>query len=169
MSQRIGRPVLVAAGFSVAALLASALLFAQPPGMPPMPPGSGRPQGSGPPGGFQSFQARLMIERAVHGSWAFVSFELDVSDEKLVELRKVYQENWEATKASLKGLADAEPDARRELMQGMMESQRELREKVKAALTDEQGAKLDKWYDQQRQQSMRGGGSRPRGGGEPPR
>ena len=151
--------VLVTGGLSVACLMVAAVLQAQGPGRPQMPPGGG------PPGGFQAFGMRMMVERAALGSWAFVSFELGVSDEKLVELRKVYQENWKVTRASLEKLQGGESGAGREIMQGVMESQRELRESVKAALTDEQGEKLDEWYEQQRQQSMRGapGGGPPRG------
>ena len=116
------------------------------------------PQGRSGFGRGFGFDPTVMIQRAVHGSWAFVSFELGVSDEKLVELRGVYQKNWEGTKKMLEQIGDTEPDARRELMQGVMQSQRELREHVKVALTDEQGAKLDEWYERQRQGTMRGVG-----------
>ena len=139
-------------------LLTTAVLYAQ--RMPGDHEGA-PPQGQG---GFSrgfSFDPTVMIERAVHGSWAFVSFELGVSDEKLIELRGVYQKNWEGAKATLEQIGDMEPDARRELMQGVMQSQRELREHVKVALTDKQGAKLDEWYERQRQGAMRGGGGRP--------
>ena len=149
----------------VVGLLTTAVLYAQ---RTPDDREGGPPQGRG---GFTrggGFQMQAMIQRAVHGSWAFVSFELGVSDEKLVELRGVYQKNWEGAKETLDKLEDTEPDGRRELMQSVMVSQRELREHVKVALTDEQGAKLDEWYERQRQGAMRGGGGGGRGGGRGP-
>ena len=154
MSSSLRGRIVAFVGVGAVALFAGTALFAQGPGGPRGPGGEQRQM----PGAFQAYGAQLMVERAVHGSWAFVALELGVSDEKLIDLRTVYQKNWQATKASIASLEDAEPDARRDIMQGIMESQRELRQSVKGVLSAEEGVKLDAWYDEQRQQSMRGGG-----------
>ncbi|MBT5533415.1 hypothetical protein HOK31_10170, partial [Candidatus Poribacteria bacterium] len=123
-------------------------------------------------GGFGGFNPQALIQRAFHGSWALISFELETSDEQLIELRKVYQKADGESKDKLAEIGDVDPNNRREvmqgLMQGLMEGQRELVAATKAHLNDDQAAKLDDWYKEQANAAQRfgeGRGSRERGGG----
>ena len=162
--------LLVAIGVFIGASLAGVTVHAQRPG-----PGTGTGRGAG--GGFGNFSPQALVERAVHGSWALISFDMDSTDEQLTELRKVYQKAVEESRAELADIGEVDPNNRREvmrdLMRGMMEGQAALREAVKGHLNEEQAAKLDEWYKEQASAARRGGGGggggrRNREGGGPP-
>ena len=150
---RIGLSLLVAVS------LASVTLYAQRPGGGPGGREGGMRRGMG------GMNPRMMVERAIEGSWAFVALELDTTDEQLVQLRQTYRKAWADARKDLEGFREASPEDRRAMMEGLVESQKALREAVKAQLTEEQAAKLDEWYKRQWERS-RGGR---RGGGRPQR
>ncbi|MBT5713537.1 hypothetical protein HOI71_20985, partial [Candidatus Poribacteria bacterium] len=62
---------LVAIGVFIGVSLAGVTVYAQRPG-------GGRGGGGG---GFGGFNPQALIQRAFHGSWALISFELETSDE----------------------------------------------------------------------------------------
>lgn len=161
MKRAIRSSFLVALGVFIGVSLAGVTVHAQRQGGPP---GGGRGGG-----GFGGFNPQTIVQRALHGSWALISFDLDTTDEQLVDLRKVYQKSVEDTKAKFAEMGEIDPNNRREAMQGLMQGQQELLAAVKTHLDEEQTAKLEDWYKEQAEQAQRGGGrggrTRPEGGG----
>jgi hypothetical protein len=169
MKPVLRRRSLIAGAILFALVVAGASLYAQRPGGPPGDTPGGQPGAQA----RQRFMGGDIASRMVEGSWAFVSFDLAVSDETLVKARKTYVPTWKKMREAAEQMRDATPEARRDIMQTMGATQRELRESLRALLTDEQNAKYDAWLEQQRQRmtppgGQPGAGDRP-GGQQRPR
>jgi hypothetical protein len=115
----------------------------------------------------------------LEASFAYICFELKVSNEALLKVRDIYQKAWTSRKELNRKMRDSmsggDREAMREVMQEMRSAVEEIRngmaEKLKDCLTPEQEEKLVKWEKayrertQQAQQRQRaGGGGRQRGG-----
>ncbi len=101
----------------------------------------------------------------LESSWAAISFDLGASDEAMIAIRKLYQDEWRAVAQLREQMSDMDTDGRRAAMSRAQESHAALLEEAKAHLTAEQALKLDEWRQQQtsrRQQWQRRG---PAGGG----
>ena len=85
----------------------------------------------------------------LESSWAVLSFDLDASDEVLAEIRKLYQDEWDAVAQLRERMSDLDVDGRREAMSQMQESHAALIEEAKQFLTSEQAKRLDEWHQAQ--------------------
>ena len=102
-----------------------------------------------PPGG------RFMMSRILplESSWAQVSFELGVSDERLPKARAVYKEAWDKRSKLIKDAADAgdDSDAIQAARADVERIKADLNAKLKDILSSEQLEKLAKWEEQTQQ------------------
>lgn len=140
--------------FGVITGVVAVSLYAQRPQRPPqgeVPPGP--PQGMG-----RMFNPRDMVERTVFGSWGFVSLELNVNDDNLQKIRSIYREEWSKIKASLAHANMEDPTQRQQTMQTAMEGVRNLREKIRPLLSEEENKQLDEWTQRHMMGSARGPG-----------
>ncbi len=124
----------------------------------------------GPPAGAPS--ERMMMMKALHnveGTWAYVSFVLDVPDDMLLKLRKAFQEAWTKNAELRKKLEEARGDtnAMRTIRTEADKIKSELDKKLKDTLTPEQMTKLTNWEKEQRTR-MQQRFQRPQGA-QPPR
>lgn len=175
MKQSLRGIGLAAVAMVLGAALVGSQLVAQAPGGP----GAGGRGGGGGRGGMMFNPAR-MADQVVQGSWSFIAFEIDIEDAKLIELRPTFKKAWLDAKNVSKEFEGVSQEQMREKMQAVMpviqESQKQLRESIKAKLNAEQGAKLDAWYEQQAAMMRGPGGGGPggpggrggEGGGRPP-
>lgn len=103
----------------------------------------------------------------LEASWAQISFELDVADDALPKVRKIYQEAWAGRKALVKKTEEASGD--RQVMQSMRSDvqklQSDIKKKLRDVLTAEQLEKLDQWEKENQAQTRRPPGMPP--GGQP--
>jgi len=122
----------------------------------------GRAQGM-PQGG------QMMQMFSAEQSWAYVSFELGVTDPKLLECRKAFQEAYTKGKALREkmGTARGDTEALRTLRTASDAIKTTLDKKLKGILTTEQTTKIAAWEketrDRMRSRQASGGGQ-PGGG-----
>ncbi len=124
--------------------------------------------GGGAPGGVMALG--MMLDGSnVESSWAVISFDVGASDEAVIAIRKLYQNEWDAVAQLRNQMSVMDMDGRREAMSHAQESHAALLVEAKAHLTTEQALKLDEWRQEQanrRQQWQRraltggGGGGR---------
>lgn len=121
-----------------------------------------------------------MTEGMQQGMWAFVSLEMDTSDEQLIALRPIVATSWKETQAIFKAAEEAGDAADvNATQQSIGQNLSALREAVRNQLDDEQKEVLGEWLQEQAasiqrqaqrfQRFGRGGdaqGQRQRGGGE---
>jgi Spy/CpxP family protein refolding chaperone len=121
---------------------------------PPGPPAGGMPMG----------ESMMVRSLPLESSWAYISFELDVTNEALPKVRKLYQESWDSRKELIKKIDDARGD--REAMQSLRgEAEKiksDLEKKLEDVLTPEQAKKLKDWEEEMRQQLQERASRRPR-------
>lgn len=125
-------------------------------------PGGGQPGagGRGGPGGG-GWRGGMMGGTGVENSWAYVSFELGVSDDQLSKARRMYQGAWESMKKMREEARSS----------GSFEGMREKSEKInsdlkanlKNALTADQIKKLTEWETERQQQMQQMQQQRPGG------
>jgi Spy/CpxP family protein refolding chaperone len=95
-------------------------------------------------GGFLSAEEMLMQVLPLERSWSYVSFELDVTDKQLPDVRKVYQKSWkERKKLAVKAAAAVgDPEAMAKVKDEAQEMKNQLDENLKTVLTPKQLEKL---------------------------
>jgi Spy/CpxP family protein refolding chaperone len=122
-------------------------------------PGGGPGGGAGGPGGFGGFRG-MMGGAGIQDSWAYVSFELSITDDQLSKARKVYQGSWEnMNKLREEARSSGSFEGLREKFEKLNS---DLKANLKTVLTADQLKKLTDW-ETARQQQMQG---RPGGGGQ---
>ena len=96
-----------------------------------------------PPAG-RAMMARML---PLESSWSHICFELDVSDDVLPALRKIYKHSWSERKKLGNKMSEARDD--RAAMQAIRADAEALKadtaKKLKGVLTAEQMEKLTKW------------------------
>ena len=108
---------------------------------------------------------------SAESEWAYVSFELGVTDPKLLECRKAFQEAYTKGKALREkaGTARGDTDAMRKLKTDSDAIKSALDGKLKTILTTEQMTKIAAWEketrDRMRSRQASGGGQ-PGGGAQ---
>jgi hypothetical protein len=123
----------------------------------------GRAQGGMPQGG------QMMQMFSSEAEWAYVSFELGVTDPKLLECRKAFQESYTKGKALREkmGTARGDTDALRALKTESDTIKTTLDKKLKTVLTTEQTTKIAAWEKETRDRMrarQAAGGGQPGGG-----
>ena len=136
---------------------------------------SGERRGGGRMNMGQTVTRMLPLE----ASFAYISFEMKITDEALLKVRAVYQKAWTERKELAKKVNESGASGDRGGMRAAMRDMRsasegireEVAEKLQDILTPEQLEKFARWeevYREQIQRFRRGfGGGRPGGGGPP--
>ena len=112
-----------------------------------------RPEG-GPPG---MFDTRTMIMQELESSWAYLSLDINITDEQLTKARQVYLESW----VKYKELADkAEKESGdRETIQAVRSELNKLKpkriEKLKDILSEEEMKKLTEFENKPQDRNQR--------------
>ncbi len=140
---------LLAVCFGLAAF--GATVLAQRPG------GQGQGQGQGQqrqqreiPANFQIMRIQQMTEGMQQSMWAYVSLEMDISDEQLIALRPIAAKSWKETQAIFAAAEEAGDAADvNATQQSVGQNLSALRESVRNQLDDEQKAVLGEWLTEQ--------------------
>ncbi|MBD3183780.1 hypothetical protein GF312_15935 [Candidatus Poribacteria bacterium] len=107
----------------------------------------------------RNFPGGFVRQNPLESSWAYVSFDLKISDDALLKARKVYQEAWIDQAKATKKMQESDGDmtAMQNLRSEMDRIEKVLAEKLSDILTPEQMQKLNKWKEenQEQQQQMR--------------
>lgn len=103
------------------------------------------------PVSFQISGIQEMTEGAQQRMWAFVSLEMDTSDEQLIALRPIVAKSWKETQAIFAAAKEA-GEAADVVAAGRAATQNisALRESVRGQLNDEQKESLNAWFEEQR-------------------
>lgn len=139
---------LLAVCFGLAAF--GATVLAQRPGQ-----GEGQGQRQGQqreiPANFQIRGIQEMTEGAQQSMWAFVSLEMDTSDEQLIALRPIVAKSWKETQAIFAAVEEAGEAADiAAAVRSATQNISALRESVRDQLNDEQKESLNAWFEEQR-------------------
>ena len=143
--------VLLGVCFGLAAF--GATVFAQRPG------GQGQGQGQRQgqqgqqreiPANFQIMRIQQMTESMQRGMWAYVSLEMDTSDEQLIALRPILAKSWKETQAIFTAAEKAGDAADvNATQQSVGQNLSALRESVREQMSDEQKKVLGEWLQEQ--------------------
>jgi hypothetical protein len=115
----------------------------RPEGRPDMPPGM--------------FDTKTIIMQELERSWAFLSLDMNITDEQFIKARKVYQESW----IKYKEIADKseQESGDRETMQAVKVGSDKLKakrtEKLKDILSEEEMKKLTEYENKPQDQNQR--------------
>ncbi len=104
-------------------------------------------QQSGLPGrGRPANPMQLSSALPLEASWCYICFELEILDDELPKLRKIYQDAYN----SRKELIEKSKGDRNIIMSGIKDIKSRLDEELKKALTEEQWKKFTEWEKQSR-------------------
>ena len=110
----------------------------------------------GRPGG--QFDVRSMMMGSLEKSWAYASFEMELTEPVLLKAKRIYKKNWDEQKKLADKMSDAMGD--RDAMQKSRSDAEKLttqrHEKLKDILSPPELEKLIKWEEEAQTRTRRG-------------